>query len=128
MGRGCNKPCGDWCVSLAQTEQAATKSTTSPLISGHQNFCWMKDKVLLAPGWPEKWEECPHSITRALKPAGTYWLQSGHPLGVASDPTASLTSWSVSIWTALANICGVGALKVAGEGVRLDIFRARSVG
>ena len=119
-------------LARAQTEQAAIKSTMSPLISGHQNLRWMNDRVLLVPGWPENWDECPHSITRALQSAGTNWMPSGQPLGVASDPTASLTSSSMSIWTALAKTSGLenglrrfrglGTLEVAGEGVRLNIL------
>ena len=108
MGGGCNNPCGDWCMSLAwaQTEQAATKFWTSSIISGHQNLRCIKVSVLLAPRWPEKREECPHLMTCALIPSGTYWRLSGQLLGAASYPTASLTDLSMSIPTAWMNTSG----------------------
>ena len=52
MGSGCNRSWGGWCVTLAwaQTEQAETKFCMSPLISGHQNLRWMKQRGSVGTG------------------------------------------------------------------------------
>ena len=96
---GSSNPCGGLCVTLdwAQTEQAATKFWISSLISGHLNLHWMKEFVLLEPGWPESWEEWPHWMTWARSSLGTNSLLSGHLVGVAPVPSASLTTLSMSI-------------------------------
>lgn len=100
VGRGHSSPFLQWLDPLlrAQMEQAATYSSTSAFIEGHQNLCEAWNIVLLTPGWQDSGDECAQCINADLWSGGTNKWLHGHPSGEGLDSRARWTSSSHSHW------------------------------
>ncbi len=100
IGKGWRRPWGWALGSLfwAHTKQPDTNLLTSACILGHQNRVWIRFKVLVTPGWPER-DACPHCNTSDRTTLGTKRRPGGPLPGSGCWRWAFFTANSIPHWT-----------------------------